>query len=220
MSNEKAKTQRVKIQANLSAVKLRLLLFVALLLLLATQAGITLLGQRMFTAYSQQVAEVVAESSSNDKTLQALETAQSRLNEQKETVDKASQLVAPKGEDYQYQSRVVEDLSRYAEAAGIKIANYSFSDAAATTTGTAAAKPATGTTTPTAFKQPTGVTPVSISISFAEGTTYETTYKFLQLLEGGLLFMQPESITLSAAVEGDESASGVSSLNLRIYKKS
>lgn len=218
----KSETSRQKNAQPLTAARLRIVLFIALILLLCAQVGVTFAGQNLLTTYSHQVAEAVTLSSSNDKTLQDLETAQARLNAQKDTVDKSSKLVAQKGSDYAYQSQIVEDLSRYANTAGIHISSYSFSDTSADKTNTARPSSTTGAAgTKSPFKQPAGVTPIGVTVTFAEGTSYDTTYKFLQLIEGNLLYMQPENITLGRSAPSDTAASsGISSLNLRIYKQS
>lgn len=204
----------------LTASKLRIVLLGAVILLILASGGLIVLGQRAVSSYGSQVSTTVAASSSDEKTLRDLEVVSRALDAQKPIVDKSKGIIADKSSTYAYQQQVIQDITRYANLAGIQVTGFTFTDAAGTSTsGTATPAPATpaagaaGVTNTT----PAGLTPVSITVALGGEISYPTLYKFLQLLEGNLLRMEVDSLNLSRP-SGAESSS-VSSLTIRIYKQ-
>ena len=203
----------------LTASKLRILLIVGVVLLLLAQGGLIVLGQNAISTYGQQVSSAVALSSSNEKTLRDLESVSLALKQRESTVNKSKQLIASKeDETYTYQNRIIQDISRYAEKAGLNATGFAFASdtpAAGAAAAPAAAAPVAGAT---ATSAPTGVSPVNVTVTFAEEGSYESFYKFLQLLEGNLLRMKIDGLKLSRPGETGAST-GISSLTIQAYRQ-
>lgn len=203
----------------LTASKLRILLIVGVVLLLLAQGGLIVLGQNAISAYGQQVSSAVALSSSNEKTLRDLESVSLALKQRESTVNKSKQLIASKeDETYTYQNRIIQDISRYAEKAGLNATGFAFASDAPAASGAsaapAAAAPVAGAAAATGT--PAGVSPVNVTVTFAEEGSYESFYKFLQLLEGNLLRMKIDGLKLSRPGEAGAST-GISSLTIQAY---
>lgn len=203
----------------LTASKLRILLIVGVALLLLAQGGLIVLGQNAISAYGQQVSSAVALSSSNEKTLRDLESVSLALKQRESTVNKSKQLIASKeDETYTYQNRIIQDISRYAEKAGLNATGFAFASDAPAASGAsaapAAAAPVAGAAAATGT--PAGVSPVNVTVTFAEEGSYESFYKFLQLLEGNLLRMKIDGLKLSRPGESGAST-GISSLTIQAY---
>lgn len=203
----------------LTASKLRILLLVGVVLLLLAQGGLIVLGQNAISAYGQQVSSAVALSSSNEKTLRDLESVSLALKQRESTVNKSKQLIASKeDETYTYQNRIIQDISRYAEKAGLNATGFAFASdtpaASGASAAPAAAAPVAGAAAATGT--PTGVSPVNVTVTFAEEGSYESFYKFLQLLEGNLLRMKIDGLALSRPGEAGAST-GISSLTIQAY---
>lgn len=204
----------------LTASKLRILLIVGVALLLLAQGGLIVLGQNAISAYGQQVSSAVALSSSNEKTLRDLESVSLALKQRESTVNKSKQLIASKeDETYTYQNRIIQDISRYAEKAGLNATGFAFASDTSAAGGAsaapaAAAAPVAGAAATTGT--PAGVSPVNVTVTFAEEGSYESFYKFLQLLEGNLLRMKIDGLALSRPGEAGAST-GISSLTIQAY---
>lgn len=204
-----------KIFQQLTASKLRMVLLASVALLIIISAGLILLGYQTVSGYGAQVSSTVAVSSSDEKTLKDLEIISKALDEQRPIVEKSKGIIADKSNTYAYQRQIIQDITRYANKAGIQVTSFTFAAAAGTGTASSApaAAPAPGAATATSM--PAGLSPVSITVALSGGVSYTTLYKFLQLLEGNLLHMEIENLNLSRPT-GTETAS-ISSLTIRIY---
>ena len=208
----------------LNATSLRIALLTGVALVLLLQIGLIALGQSIITSYSQKVASAVSVSSSDEKTLQDLETVNKLLKQQEEIVEKSRGITADKSNTYAYQNKIIQDIATYGERSGVSITGWSFSEPAGTpTTGAATgAATAAGAAAPANTGAPTGVTPVDVTINLGPGITYDSLYTFLQLLEGNLLRMEVQGINLSRpSTSGDETGStiGLSTLTIQVYKQ-
>lgn len=204
----------------LTAPKLRILLAVSVILLLLAQGGLIVLGQNAISAYGQEVSSSVAQSSSNEKTLRDLQSVSAALKAQESTVNKSKQLITSKNDEtYTYQNQIIQDITRYAERSGLSATGFSFTSTDTTTVGGAAPAPApvaAGGAAVTA-KIPPGVTPVNVTVTFASAGSYESFYKFLQLLEGNLLRMKIDGLNLSRPAGDAADSTGITSLTIQAY---
>lgn len=218
---------------------MRLILIASAVVAILAQAGVIYLGQASINSYSAQVAEAVATSSENDKTLQDLELVSAILERQEETVEKSDKLAVDGTDTYAYQNRIIDEISHYAAKAGLRTTGFTFTTdvgaagagtpAAGATPAPAAATPAAGgadATAGTVSPAPTGVTPVEVSVELAPGATYEQLYTFLKLTENSLMRIEVGSISLSSSAGGAAPADaagaggvGLTTLNVKVYKK-
>lgn len=214
------------VSIHLTASSLRLVLLVSVLLVVLLQVGLIFLGQNLITKYGQQVAQAVSVTQSNTKTLSDLEAVNTTLRTQEKTVTKAHGVVADKDNPYAYQNQIIEDITAYAKQAGVTITGYTFADEAAApgATGAAATAPASAATTGAAAATaavPASVSPITVTLAIAPGMSYDSLYKFLQLLEGNLLRLEVQGLTLArtSAQEGGGNYVSLSSLTIQAYKR-
>lgn len=202
----------------MSAAGLRTALGVALVLLIAAGIGAYLFGYSQVSKYSAEVQTKKAEAEASKSIISNLIQVQKQLITQSDMVDKASGLVA-QAEYFKYQDQIINELSDYANLAGIEIENINFADTStgtATTTPPAAGAPATGTATTTV----PGVKAVTASIAISNPVRYADIMQFLNYLEQSLFRMSILSVSMSRA----ESESGQSMVNsdvltLEVYVK-
>lgn len=204
----------------LTATKLRILLIAAVVLLLLAQGGLIVLGQNAISAYGSEVSSAVAQSSSNEKTLRDLQSVSTALQQRESTVDKSKRLIASKNDEtYTYQNQIIQDITRYAERSGLSATGFAFTTADAAAGGATAPAPpapAAGGAAPVA-NIPPGVTPVNVTVTFAAAGSYESFYKFLQLLEGNLLRMKIDGLNLSRPASDATDSTGITSLTIQAY---
>lgn len=209
---------------SLSATKLRLVLFVAIAGLLLGQIGLISAGQRIISSFSDPVSQAVTESASSQQTLRDLETVKLTLDKQKEIVEKSNHIVADTSQTYTYQKVIIDEISTYAERAGLTPTSYTFSTAQQTAAAGAGTAPSPSAQAPSPEPSPGGAAQASttlVTLALDSNITYESLFTFLQLLEGSLLRMEIDNLSLSratASTEGDSSGSlGISSLNIKVH---
>lgn len=205
----------------LTASKLRLILCAVLVLILVAQVGLVALGQNAIRSYAEEVASAVAQSSSNEKTVRDLESVRAALDKNKATVEKSKQLIADKSNTYAYQNQIIQDITRYANLAGLQVTGFAFSEGtpasgASSAGSSSATKPASG------VKIPAGVTPVAVTVTLSQTASYDAYFRFLQLLEGNLLRTEITGINLNRPTDTanvDANTISLSTINLQVYKQ-
>ncbi len=211
-----------KLSFKLTATSLRLVLLASLAIIILLQIGLIVLSQHLLTGYSHQVASAVSVSSSDEKTLQDLENVNKILQADTKTVKKAQGITADNSNTYAYQNKIIQDLASYGQKSGINITGWAFSDETTPATGTAASTSATTKAASKGAAAPSGVTPVTVTVSLAPGITYKSLYTFLQLLEGNLLRMEVQGLNLSRPAEKTDNAPGgvpLSTLTIQVYTR-
>lgn len=213
---------------SLSATNLRIILLVTITGLLVGQVGLIVAGQGIIRSFSQPVADAVARSNSSQQTLRDLETAKVILDKQTDTFEKSSLIAADTTNTYLYQKTIIDDISAYAARAGLNPSSYTFSGAEGEGDSAGAAVPAAPT--PAADAEPAGggaaavASTTTVTVAFDGNITYGSLFSFLQLLEGSLLRMEIDSLSLSRSsaateTEGDTPADrlDISSLNIKVH---
>lgn len=208
----------------LSATNLRLILLVAIVGLLVGQIGLIVAGQRIILSFGQPVADAVARSASSQQTLRDLETAKTTLDKQSDTFEKSSLIAADTSNTYVYQKGIIDDISAYAARAGLNPSSYTFSG----TDGDASGAAAPAVATPATGAEPAGeaatANTTTVTVAFDGDVTYGSLFSFLQLLEGSLLRMEIDGLSLSrssATTDTEDSAPSdrldISSLNIKVH---
>lgn len=146
---------------------LRAILAFLLVVLIAGGAGLLYLGIGELREYSVKVEQRLADAEASGRQINELQTLKNQLAQSNSLIEKANQLFAAPGS---YQGQVLNDLRKYADAAGLSLANTSFSDA---NQGTR-----------------------SVTISLREPVTYSKLIAFLNNVEGNLPKLQVSSISL------------------------
>lgn len=151
----------------------------AVLLVIVTLGGGALFywGLNIVREYAVTVNQRGVDAEASGKQIQELQLLKSQLDQSNSLVEKANQLFStPEA----YQAQVLNDVRSYADAAGLAIANTSFSD------------PSTGST-------------YAITVSFQEPVLYSELIAFLNNVESNLPKLQVSKIALGQTGGGADS---------------
>ena len=205
----------MNIPTSLTPSRLRIVLFSTLVL-------IGILGQVLFyLAYTQlskaaaETGERAASAKQSENTLSQLQVLQKELEEKKSIIDRTKQVTA-NNENYAYQDRLVNDLTLYANRAGLTITNISFTSGAATPAPQASTEDGTmttpgGTTAPSA-----GLSKATVDITLANPVNYERLLNFLNYIEQNLTKLKVSKVGMT---KSDASDVTIAVLNLEVYVK-
>ncbi|MBC7868632.1 hypothetical protein H7X69_00425 [Candidatus Saccharibacteria bacterium] len=185
----------------MTASKLRAILSATVIVLLVLSAVGFYFGQNWLRTMATSVSQTVADSKASGGDVTSLKKIQADLLARQGIVDKAGSIMSS---SQNYQTKVIEDLAKYAAEANIIISNYSFAapTAAAPTTGAAAA-PATGAT--------------SVTVTLTSPITYTKLLKFMSAIESNLPKMQVSSINLGRVAAGASDSVKTEQLTVEVY---
>lgn len=197
-----------------SASRLRIVLSITLLLLIATGIAIAVIGINYIQDYARDVNETVisADNRSNDTNQLTQDIAE--YNKNTEAVQLAEDIVA-KRESYQYQDDAYKDLLSIARRAGVSIRQYTFSDSDPSLGSNSGAQ---------SVSQPSSsessLRPSYITITLASPVDYANFLNFLHYMEQNLIKMQIKKVSLSAASrDGTSDAVVADELIIEVFTK-
>lgn len=203
----------------LTAVKLRLVLSIAILAVAASGIGLFIYGSSILDSYADEVQLKVSQAEESQNILSRLEATEIALQSQSEAVQRAAEVVA-ESRKYQYQDQIILDLNAYASRAGMDIRSISFNSEADSTTSsssaTAATPPTAGADRPAATTGPT-LKSVSATIDLYTPVNYRDFLTFMSYIEQNLTKMQIQNISLQKSSEG--SGVTVQSLTIEVYTR-
>lgn len=147
-------------------------------------------GVGLVREYAVSVEQRLADAKASEQQLRGLQTLKSQLAQSDSLVDKANQLFAT---PETYQQKALGDIKKYADAAGLDIANTSFGDPA----------------TDGAY---------SIAVTLREPVAYSKLVKFLATMESNLPKLQVNSISLGRVEggSGDSVKTGDIKINISV----
>lgn len=128
-------------------------------------------------------------------------------------MQKAEQIVAD-SQSYQYQNQIINDLTEYANQAGISITSFTFQETTDGGTTTSSSSNSASSAPTDTQKASSGLKSIPVSIQLGEGVKYENLLHFVYLIEQNLTRMQLSEISFSG---GDGSSAGAQTLNLEVY---
>lgn len=137
-------------------------------------------------------------SSSNLAKAKNLETY---MNEHQADVARAASIVA-QSQTYQYQNQIIEDITRYANSAGLRVLEFSFPDESSSGTK----------------KQTGGLKSISVQVSLARPTEYLNFLRFLKFIEQNLTKMQVTEVSVRPS-DDNPALIEATSLSLEVYVK-
>lgn len=201
--------------SSLTPVKLRLILAIGLFLIAGVGAGVFYFANKQLSTIADSVSHATADASASQHTLQTLQTIQSKLDTQKDAIQRANDIAAS-SQSYNYQNQIISDLNTYASRAGVTITNIDFSAGSAT----GGASGATSTTTPTtpaagATSAPAGLKTATVSVTLSSPVDYTKLLNFFNMLEQSIPKMQIAKVNLSKSSDGGGVASDV--LSIEVY---
>ena len=162
-------------------------------ILLATiSIVIILMGVTIYYAYTFLQAEAVKsvhakiDAELGGRDLERLKNIQKVLGDNKESVQKAAQIVA-ETKQYQYQDQIINDINSYAAKTGIRVTSFDF--------GTETAPAATGGAT----KSPSakGVKSIPVTLTLQSPILFDDYLSFIKAIEQNLTKMQISGVNLS-----------------------
>ncbi len=162
--------------------------FVVLLALI----GAYYLGLRAVKDYAVEVTQTTKDVTASSSKVENLKDLELKLNQTKASVDKADRMFAPANG---YQTQVVNDLRRYATAAGIGLQTTDFANQAGETETR------------------------SFSISLANPVDYSQLLRFIELVETSLPKMEISELTIARSANSNASQVNVEKLTLKVYVK-
>lgn len=182
----------------LTAKKLRIMLLVLMVLVIAGVAGGFLFIERNLRSYATTISRLNADAKSGDDNIQTLKNLQERLASEQDTIAAARSVVA---DSTKFSDQVINDISRIAAESGVTITSLEFTKDQAAAAGTPqATAPTTATpggavvTTPAA---PAGVTKKTVSVSIQSPLRYASLLSFIQKIESNDLKMQLTNVTIT-----------------------
>lgn len=200
-----------------NAVRLRLALVIAIVLLVAIASALGFFGIQYLNSKASDVSKVVYEATNSDKKLQRIQELANQLDSYQDAANRAQQVVA-ESKSYQYQDVIINDLQAMASKAGVSITNFSF--LTAEQASTPAAKPAATPAAPTPAASPTPAGPKSttVDISLSSPVDYQRLLRFIHYIEQNLTKMQISQVSLSSASDADEkNAVSIGTLTIEVY---
>ena len=162
----------------------RILIGSTLLIVIGTGVGFYYV-QQILTQQATRTNHAKIDAELTQDELNRLKNLSSYLSENKDTVDRAAQVVADANQ-YQYQDQLINDVTTYANANGISIASFTFPVASST----AAPEPSA---TPT----PSGLKRTQVTLAINGNVPYINMMRFLRAIEQNLTKIQVNSLSLT-----------------------
>jgi|GEM_PF-1480192 len=202
-------------KGGMTAIKLRLILMISMLLLVVAATAGFLLVQRNLSEYATTISRLNADAESGDQNLVTLTGLQAKLDERQAAVTDAHSLVA---DESTYADLAISDITRISNDAGVKITSFEFVESGATsgtTTAPAAATP-TASSVDTAGV-PASVTKKTISVAIESPLEYSKLMRFINGIETNKLKMQIPSVSMTKG-EGSEVTTQQFSIEVYVRK--
>jgi len=191
----------------LTATKLRVLLSLTLLLIVAGAVGGFHYARTVLSQYAVDVSHKKVDAEASSGNISALQKLKEELAANQDVVAKAKLL---KSDSEFPEFDIVEDVTKYANRNGLTIVSFDFGDSSSGTTGSAGTTPAPGatpgTTAPSTQSKASGST-VSISVTLKTPVNYANLLQFMHDLDQNLPKLKLQGIGLSG---GAKSSSDVS----------
>lgn len=188
----------------LTATSLRIILVISLFLIAVLSViGFSLAADGL-TSAAVVTSESVGKANNSRDNIQMLQQLQVELERNKQAAERAKSIVA-ESKSYQYQDQIIQDLTNYANRAGLAITNIDFGSTTSTSV------PAPGATQTPAKTVPAGINSTPVSISLKNPIDYTNLLRFLYSIEQNLTKMQISRVGFSKQETG-----GVTSDSLTI----
>ncbi len=193
-----------KVKFTFQATTLRLCLSVLLgLILVGMSTGFYFLYSSL-QGTAEEVSKVQTEAASADAELQRLISLEKELKQYTEVMARAQQIVA-ESKSYQYQNQIINDLTHYANQAGLGITGFTFQSSQSSSTAAATTTASTSS----------GLKTMQVMVQTSDGARYESLLRFMHLIEQNLTRMQISNISIN---KGKEAGTiGAQSLTIEVY---
>lgn len=197
----------MKAPASLTPSKLRILLSAALVAVIIAGGVLLYFVYNKLGQTAEETGSQVATAREGQNTLQRLQNLQQELDDRRDEINRASQVMA-NSQNYAYQDRLVSDLTVYANRANLSISNISFSGQGGSTGGTAAPS---GGGAPTAAP---GLKSTTVDVTLENPVNYRNLLNFLHYVEQNLTKLKVSKVTMT---KSEGSSVTVDVLSLEVY---
>ena len=119
----------------MTARKLRIALSGLMLLIVVAATAGFFFAQKSLNEYAVEISRLNADAASGDQNLQTLNGLQAKLDERKTAIDNANALVA---DEATYADKAINDITRIANEAGVRITSFEFVEGGSSSAGAAA----------------------------------------------------------------------------------
>lgn len=186
---------------NLSATKLRAILIATMVLLFIIGGALFWFLRSQIIDVANHVREVSTGVATSNADVIHLQNLQRTLDDEKEAIDRAASLVGDSS-TYQYQEKMLNDVTTYAKKTGISIVSINFDEA----------KDSTGTTA--------GLKEIGVTLAIESPVEYSAIMKFIRLIEYNLPKMQIADVSFTGSTsEGSKTSIQFSSITIKAYAK-
>ncbi len=196
--------------SHLTPATVRIILIIIMLLLVVIGGAAFIYGRDLIKQYAVDAQETSQKAKASSNELRDLQNMKTTLEQKHATVERAAQLTS-NSKLYVYQDKIIDDITKYANDAGLRVKNITFSDPKAATAASSAS--ASGATTATT------VLPASIKSRIATVTLdspvdYYKMLNFIHSIEQGLFRMRVAQVGLSRDGKGNVTSDV---LNIEVY---
>jgi len=178
------------------AVTMRIVFALSLVLILVGMGGVVYFGYTMLQGTAEEVSKIQTEAKAVDAKVQNLARLEKEMEEYKDSVAKAQQLVA-ETQQYQYQNQIINDLTAYANKSGVGIAGFTFTSGSAGVKSNSGSSGTSGTNNSSGSNSAAGPKSMKVSVRLNEKTDYMALLRFMHLIEQNLTRMQIASVSMS-----------------------
>ncbi len=186
---------------NLSATKLRAILVATMVLLIVVGGVLFWFLRTQIIDVANHVREVSTGAATSNADVIRLQNLQKTLDDDKEAITRAASLVGDSS-TYQYQEKMLNDLTTYAKKTGIGIVSINFDDI----------KDSTGATA--------GLKEIGVTLAIESPVEYTSIMKFIRLIEYSLPKMQIADVSFaSGASEASKTSIQFSSITIKAFAK-
>lgn len=180
----------------LNASIMRIIMTLLLIVILAAMIGAVTFAYSFLSKASEDVGKMQNEAVAIDSKIQNLLVLKDQLDKNSDIAKKAKNIVS-ESKMYQYQNQIVQDLSTYADRAGIPIRSFTFQSDSKNSAQSPAAKKKTNT-------GPDGIKSTFVSIQLGEKIDYVRFLHFLNLIEKNVTRMQLSGVAISRTPDSRE----------------
>lgn len=217
---------------SIDAVKLRLVLLVAMVLIVVVSIGVFQFAYSQLKNTAKDVSAKAAEAAASQNEIERLQQVQRKLEENKDIANKVAGIVA-ESKSYKYQNQIVNDLNDFANRSGIKITGIDFTqqDSASQASGSSSSEGAgaataspeagaadlsggSGATADPSATPTSSLKTITATITIESPLNYTSFLRFINSIEQNLTKMQIQNLSL---VSSDGLSS--ESLTIEVYTR-
>lgn len=189
----------------MKATSLRNTLVFLVLLTIVIAASSFYFGRIWLHDYAVSVNHTVANATSSKNDVSSLKKLQADIEQQQAIINKTQALFTDQAN---YQTQVVQDVSRYASQLGLPTPSFSFQSAGAAS--------GTGSTSTGQTSTPAAATGNTVTVSLQSPIAYTTLLKFIMAIEQNLPKMQITSINIGRS---DSTQVTTDALTIQVFSR-